>query len=182
MSATNFPTAPKNIPASSPAKKEKSANDENQKKFDDALHKAFDILFYQIAHSISAGDTRVQDGEHPLMHVWQDKVCEHEATPPESRHPHPQLYLRYDVGDHTDLLNGPAGAEIEIPHNKKGDPIKFTASTVLSKNCNDFRQYVKDQGYLPDGLCLLVFRQKKPWTYTIVITRDNKGPTQSVWD
>ena len=156
--------------------------DENQVKFDNALQKAFDILFYQFAQSISSGDTRVQDGEHPLMHVWQDKVSEHDATSPESRHSHPQLYLRYYAGDHTDLLTGPAGHEIEIPLNKKGEPIKFTASTILSKNCNDFRQYVKDQGYLPEGICLLVFRQKQNWTYSVIITRDNKGPAQCVWD
>ena len=181
MSATNFPTAPKNIPTPSPSEKNKSANDENQKKFEDALHKAFDILFYHIAYHISDGYNHIPH-ENLLIPAWKDTVCLHDATPPEKRHPHPQLYLRYDAGDHTDLLNGPAGAEIEIPHNKKGDPIKFTASTVLSKNCNDFRQYVKDQKYLPDGLCLLVFRQKKPWTYTILITRDNKGPPQCDWD
>ena len=181
MSATNFPTAPKNIPAPSP-EKDKSVIDENQVKFDNALNRAFDILFYQMAVRISDKDKRVKEGEHPLMHVWQDRVCEHDATPFESRKTHPQLYLRYDAGNHTDLLTGPAGAEIEIPLNKTGNPIKFTASTILSKNCNDFRQYVKDQGFLPDGICLLVFRQKQPWTYSIVITRDNKGPAQSDWD
>ena len=156
--------------------------DENQVKFDNALEKAFAILFYQMAVRISDKDKRVKKGEHPLMHVWQDKVCEYEATPPETRSGHPQLYLRYDAGNHTDLLNGPAGAEIEIPLNKKNEPIKFTASTILSKNCNDFRQYVKDQGYLPEGICLLVFRQKQNWTYSVIITRDNKGPAQCVWD
>tara|TARA_B110000483_G_C18162417_1_gene529850 strand:+ start:1283 stop:1831 length:549 start_codon:yes stop_codon:yes gene_type:complete len=182
MSATNFPTTPKNILTSSPPEKEKSVIDENQVKFHNALNKAFDILFYQMSHNMSNGDKRVKDGEHPLKHVWQDKVCEHETTPLESRKIHPQLYLRWCVGDHTDLLNGPAGAEIEIPLNKKSEPIKFTASTILSKNCNDFRQYIKDQGYLPEGLCLLVFRQKHPWTYSIVITRDNKGPAKCEWD
>ena len=182
MSATNFPSAPKNIPTLSPSQKDQSVIDENQLKFDNALNRAFDILFYQISHNMSNMDKRVKADEHPLKYVWQDTVSEHDATSPDTRKIHPQLYLRYYAGDHTDLLTGPAGSEIEIPLNKKGDPIKFTASTILSKNCNDFRHYVKNQGYLPDGLCLLVFRQKHPWTYTIVITRDNKGPSQSDWD
>tara|TARA_B110000114_G_C15084623_1_gene395554 strand:+ start:1301 stop:1849 length:549 start_codon:yes stop_codon:yes gene_type:complete len=182
MSATNFPTAPKNAQSPSLLEKGKSPVNENQVKFDNALHKAFDILFYQISQSISEWDKRVKDGEHPIMHVWQDKVSEHDATPPETRKTHPQLYLQYYAGDHIDLLTGPAGAEIEIPLNKADKPIKFTASTVLSKNCNNFREYVKAQGYLPDGLCLLVFRQKKNWTYSIVITRDTKGPAKCVWD
>ena len=177
MSATNFPSAPKNMPVCpSP---DKAAIEAKQVLFQNALHKAFDNLFYQIALGISPNDKRVQPGEHPLIHVWQDKVCEHEATPPESRKTHPQLYLRYYAGDHTDLLNG---EDIDIPLNKAGKPITFTDSTVLSKNSADFRQYVKDMHYLPDGLCLLIFRQKKNWTYSIVITRDTKGPPKSDWD
>ena len=178
---SNFPTAPKNIPAPSP-EKDKSVIDENQVMFDNALERAYDIVFFQMAIRISDGDPRVQDGENPLIHLWADAVHAHKHTPSETRKAHPQLYLRYYAGDHTDLLDGPAGTEIEIPLNKKGDPIKFTASTILSKNCTDFRQYVKDKGYLPDGLCLLVFRQKKDWTYSIVVTRDNKGPAQCEWD
>jgi len=181
MSATNFPTAPKNAILSVSDDNDKSV-DENQEKFDNALHKAFDILFYQISYTMSAGDYRVKEGQHPLTHIWQDRVCEYESTPPETRKIHPQLYLRYNAGDHNDLLTGPSGSEIEIPLNKVGKPIKFTASTVLSKNCNDFREYVKTKGYLPDGLCLLVFRQKQNWTYSIVVTRDNKGPSKCEWD
>ncbi len=177
MSATNFPAAPKNMPVR--PSQDNAVIEAKQVVFQNALHKAFDNLFYQIAHGISPNDKRVQDGEHPLTHVWQDKVCEHEATPPESRKTHPQLYLRYYAGDHTDLLNG---EDIDIPLNKAGKPITFTDSTVLSKNSSDFRQYVKDQGYLPDGLCLLIFRQKQNWTYSIVITRDNKGPAKCDWD
>jgi hypothetical protein len=28
----------------------------------------------------------------------------------------------------------------------------------------------------------LIFRQKQNWTYSIVITRDNKGPAKCDWD
>ena len=181
MSATNFPSAPKNLPLLHEDHK-KSLADENQAKFNNALERAFDILFYQISHLISQNDSRVEEGQHPLTHRWQDCVCLHQATPPDTRKTHPQLYLRFYAGDHNDLLNGPAGKEIDIPLNKAGKPIKFTASTILSKNCSDFRQYVKDKAYLPDGLCLLVFRQKQNWTYSIVITRDNNGPALSDWD
>ena len=175
MSATNFPVAPKNMPVR--PSQDKAAIEAKQLVFQNALHKAFDNLICFIAHGISPNDKRVQDGENPLTHVWQDKVCEHEATPPESRKTHPQLYLRYYAGDHTDLLHG---EDIDIPLNKAGKPITFTDSTVLSKNSADFRQYVKDKGYLPDdGLCLLIFRQKQNWTYSIVITRDNNGHPKS---
>lgn len=139
--------------------------------FQNALHKAFDNLFYHIAFGISPNDNRVPDGENPLTHVWQDKVYEHEdtATDPKTR---PQLYLRYYAGHHIDLLNG---EDIDIPLNKAGKPITFTDSTVLSKNSAQFRQYVKDKGYLPDdGLCLLIFRQKPNWTYSIIITHHIK--------
>ena len=178
MSATNFPSAPKNMPVCpSP---DKVAIEAKQVVFQNALHKAFDNLFHQIAYGISPNDDkRVQGREGPLPYVWQDKVCEHEHTPPESRKTHPQLYLRYYAGDHTDLLHG---EDIDIPLNKAGKPITFTSSTVLSKNSADFRQYVKDKKYLPDGLCLLIFRQKQNWTYSIVITRDNNGPPKSDWD
>lgn len=185
MSSVNYPEAPKNILSSSPSKKDKSAIEKEQKKqktFEEALNRAYDILYIRFAHSISDGDLRVQGGENPLMHAWQHACAVFDATPPKSRKKYPQIYLRYDAGDHIDLLTGPAGDEIEIPLNKKGEPIKFTPSTVLSKNCKAFRQYVKDQGYLPDGLCLLVFRLQKDWTYRIVITRDNNGPPKCLWD
>ena len=173
----NFPSAPKIMPVCpSP---DNAAIKAKQVVFLNALHKAFDNFFYQIAHGISPNDKRVQHGEHPLIHVWQDKVCEHEATPPESRKKYPQLYLRYYAGDHNNLLRG---EDIDIPLNKAGKPINFTDSTVLSRNSADFRQYVKDQGYLPDGLCLLIFRQKQNWTYSFVITRDNNGPAKCEWD
>ena len=177
MSATNFPNAPKNM--SLPPSPDKLAIEAQQLVFQNALHRAFEILFWRISMGIAPNDKRVQKGEHPLIHVWQDKVCEHETTPPESRKTHPQLYLRYYAGDHTDLLNG---EDIDIPLNKTGKPITFTDSTILSKNSADFRQYVKDKDYLPDGLCLLIFRQKQNWTYSILITRDNNGPAKSDWD
>jgi len=170
MSATNFPSAPKNmILHSSP---DNPAIQAKQLVFQKALHKAFDNLFYHIALGISPNDNRVQDGENPLTYVWQDKVSEHEATPPESRKTHPQLYLRYYAGDHNDLLSS---EDIDIPLNQAGKPITFTDSTVLSKNSAQFRQYVKDKGYLPDDdLCLLIFRQKSNWTYSIIITHHIK--------
>ena len=177
MSATNFPVPPKNM--SLPPSPDKTAIEAKQLVFQKALHRAFEILFWRISHAIAPNDKRVQDHESQLLHVWQDKVCEHEATPPESRKTHPQLYLRYYAGDHIDLLNG---EDIDIPLNKANKPITFTDSTVLSKNSADFRQYVKDKKYLPDGLCLLIFRQKQNWTYSIVITRDNNGPPKSDWD
>lgn len=185
MSATNFPSAPKNLP---PLQEDpvKSVPDENQLKFNNALGRAFDILFYQISHLISQNSPKYETCElslqQRLQDLWQDCVYNHQATSPDTRKKHPQLYLRFYAGDHIDLLNGPAGSEIDIPLNKAGKPIKFTASTVLSKNCSDFRQYVKDKSYLPNGLCLLVFRQKQNWTYSIVITRDQNGPPLSDWD
>ena len=178
MSATNFPNAPKNM--SLHPSPDNLAVKDKQVVFQNALHKAFDNLFWQISIGIAANNDRVVwQGEHPLTNLWKNKVCEHEATHPETRKTHPQLYLRYYAGDHTDLLNG---EDIDIPLNKAGKPINFTNSTVLSKNSSDFRQYVKDQQYLPDGLCLLIFRQKQNWTYSIIITRDNNGPAKSDWD
>lgn len=175
MSATNFPSAPKNILLhSSPHNPPIS---DKQLVFQNALHRAFDILLWRISKGIAPNDKRVQKDENPLTHVWQDKVSEHDATPPDSRKTHPQLYLRYYAGDHTDLLNG---EDIDIPLNKAGKPITFTDSTVLSKNSAEFRQYVKDKRFLPhDDLCLLIFRQKQNWTYSIIITRDNNTPTLS---
>jgi len=167
MSATNFPSAPKNILLhSSP---DNAPISDKQLVFQNALHKAFDILLWRIKESIAPNDNRVQKDENPLKYVWQDKVYEHEdtATDPKTR---PQLYLRYYAGDHIDLLSC---EDIDIPLNKAGKPITFTDSTVLSKNSAQFRQYVKDKGYLPDdGLCLLIFRQKPNWTYSIIITQD----------
>lgn len=174
MSATNFPSAPKNILLhSSP---DNPPISDKQLVFQNALHRAFDILLWRISNGIAHNDKRVQDGENPLTHVWQDKVYEHEdtATDPKTR---PQLYLRYYAGDHTDLLNG---EDIDIPLNKAGKPITFTDSTVLSKNSAEFRQYVKDKRFLPhDDLCLLIFRQKQNWTYSIIITLDKNTPTLS---
>ena len=182
MPTAKFPATPKNAPSPPPEEKDASVKDADQVKFIAALHKAYDVLFFLISHLLSGGKLG-EDGKHPLFDLWQDAVCAHSATPPETRKTHPQIYLRYDAGDHTDLLNGPAGAEIEIPLNKAGKPIKFTPSRILSKNCTDFRQYVKDQGYLPDGLCLLVFRQtNKDWTYNIIVTRDKNGPGECEWD
>tara|TARA_B100001559_G_scaffold171731_1_gene143939 strand:- start:18 stop:554 length:537 start_codon:yes stop_codon:yes gene_type:complete len=178
MSATNFPSAPKNFP---PIPSHHIPIDENQLKFDNALHRAFDILFYHISLSITrlSHDKSPNHIQNQLIHLWQDKVSEHHATHPDSRKNHPQLYLPYYAGHHIDLLYG---EDIDIPLNKAGKPIIFTNSTLLSKNSSLFRQYLKDQGYLPDGLCLLIFRQKTNWTYSIIITRDNNGPPTSDWD
>ena len=178
MSAANFPSPPKNLLPSSQEELQ-IPMDQKQLKFKKALHRAFDILFYQISQQLS--HKRNPDPE-TLISLWQDKVSEYDATHPDTRKKHPQLYLRFYAGDHIDLLSGPAGDEIDIPLNHHGKPIKFTASTILSKNSNDFRQYLNKQGYLPDGICLLIFRQKQNWTYSIVLTRDNNGPPLSDWD
>ena len=183
MASSNFPTAPLNntlLPES--LKEEQPLPDPNQLKFIMAKERAMQILFHNIAMSMGARDTDVKKGENPLPVLWKKTVCEWENIHPSQRHPHPQLYYRLYTGDHKNLLDGPVGTEIDIPLNKKGDPILFTPSTILSQNCTDFRQYVKDQGYLPEGLCLLVFRQKQNWTYSIVITRDKNGPAQCDWD
>lgn len=181
MSATHFPQPPKNFPS---IPSHNIPIDDNQFKFDNALHRAFDILFYQISLSITglSHDKSTDHIQNQLILLWQNKVAEYNATHPDSRKNHPQLYLRYHVGDHLDLLTGPAGDEIDIPLNNAGLPIKFTPSTILSKNSKNFRQYLNDKTYLPHGLTLLIFRQKQDWTYSIIITRDNNGPSLSDWD
>ena len=181
MSATNFPSAPKNLP---PLQEDpvKSVPDDNQLKFNKALDKACDCLFFELARGLAGGFPHKGQEQQTLIDQWQNCVCLHEATPPDTRKQNPQLYYRFYAGDNNDLLDGPAGKEIDIPLNKAGKPIKFTPGTILSKNCDYFRQYVKDQGYIPPGLVLLVFRQKQDWTYTIIITRDKNGPSESGWD
>jgi len=181
MSASNFPSAPLN-PLLPHEDHKKSPPDEKQELFNKALDKACDCLFFELARGLAGGFPHKGQEQQTLIDQWQNCVALHDATPPNTRKQNPQLYYRFYAGDHYNLLDGPAGKEIDIPLNKAGKPIKFTPSTLLSKNCDYLRQYVKDKGYIPPGLCLLVFRQKQDWTYSIIITRDKNGPSLSDWD
>ena len=134
MSASNFPSAPLN-PLLPHEDHKKSPPDEKQELFNKALDKACDCLFFELARGLAGGFPHKGQEQQTLIDQWQNCVALHNATPPNTRKQNPQLYYRFYAGDHYDLLNGPAGKEIDIPLNKAGKPIKFTPSTLLSKNC-----------------------------------------------
>ena len=181
--SSQFPSTPKNLHSiDHPSQEEPDPfyTEEWKQTFDKALNKGFDNLFYQICHNLGGNFT---DPEHPLKSLWQDKIIEYSHTSPHKRFSAPQLYLRLNVSQQIDILNGPNGPELDIPLNKDGNPIKFTAATILSQNSSHFRQYVNDQEYLPPGLCLLIFRHStQDWTYNIIITRDKNSTHKCHWD
>ena len=182
--SSRFPSTPKNLLTIDDSQQEESDpfyTEEWKQTFDKALNKGFDNLFYQICHNLGANVTDFQ--EHPLKSLWQDTVIEHSYTSTHKRFNSPQLYLRLNVSQQIDILNGSNGPEVDIPLNEDGNPIKFTAATILSQNSSHFRQYVNDQEYLPAGLCLLIFRHPTlDWTYNIIITRDKNSTHKCPWD
>ena len=184
----SFPSAPKNLPVlSSPIE----TNNEQQLIFNAAKNKAFDNLFFILCDSWTKDSQLKQikpDLSDSMKELWQNVCSEFENTSPEARKSsNPQLFYRFNTGPlvNYDLLDG---EDITPPTNSLGKTVKFTPSTVLSQNCNDFRQYVQKQIYLPTGLILLCFISKDrkskriDWQYNMIITRDTKNLTDSIWD
>ena len=183
----SFPSPPKNLPVlESPSE----TKNEQQLIFNAAKNKAFDNLFFILCDSwIKDSSIKIKpDLSDSMKELWQTACIEFEDTSPETRKsPNPQLFYRFNTCPlvNYDLLDG---EDITPPTNSLGKTVKFTPSTVLSQNCNDFRQYIQKQIYLPTGLILLSFistdRKGKriDWQYNMIITRNTKNPIKTTWD